>query len=67
MFADWWNSQGTEARNIWLRSMGIRLTFENTHGAVAWHVQYGYMELFEENLKLGRSAAEAVRQLTADK
>lgn len=26
-FGDWWARQDTEARNIWLRSMGIRLEF----------------------------------------
>ncbi|MGE2737354.1 recombinase family protein [Mycolicibacterium vaccae] len=27
-FADWWDRQDVSARNVWLRSMGIRLDFE---------------------------------------
>lgn len=27
-FADWWDGQDIEARNIWLRSMNVRLDFD---------------------------------------
>lgn len=31
-FADWWSEQDVQARNIWLRSMGVRLTFTKREG-----------------------------------
>lgn len=64
-FGDWWERQGTEARNVWLRSMNIRLTFENPAGAVSWHLDFGDLQRFEEYLRLGKSATEAVHQLTS--
>jgi site-specific DNA recombinase len=27
-FADWWDRQDTTARNVWLRSMSVRLEFD---------------------------------------
>lgn len=30
LFADWWERQDVTARNVWLRSMGIRLDFDRT-------------------------------------
>ena len=30
-FGDWWEAQDVTARNVWLRSMGIRLEFEGDH------------------------------------
>lgn len=64
-FADWWERQDTTARNVWLRSMAIRLTFENQTGAVAWHVDFGDLQRFEEHLRFGESATEEVRRITA--
>ena len=32
--------------------------------AAAWHLHFGYMERFEEHLRFGKSAAEAVHRLT---
>lgn len=63
-FGDWWARQDTEARNVWLRSMNIRLTFDNKAGAVAWHVDVGDLQRFEEHLQFGKSATEAIRLLT---
>ena len=31
-FADWWDRQGTTARNIWLRSMNVRMDFWRSTG-----------------------------------
>ena len=63
-FGDWWERQDTEGRNVWLRSMGIRLTFENPAGSVYWHMDFGDLQRFEEHLRFGKSATEAVCQLT---
>lgn len=63
-FADWWDRQDTEGRNIWLRSMGIRLTWENRNGAVSWQLETNFMERFEEQLRPGESLSSAVRRLT---
>jgi site-specific DNA recombinase len=63
-FGKWWERQDTEGRNVWLRSMGIRLSWENRHGAVSWGLETNFMERFEEHLRFGKSATEAVRQLT---
>lgn len=30
LFSDWWERQDVTARNVWLRSMGIRLDFDRT-------------------------------------
>ncbi|SSA20670.1 integrase [Rhodococcus jostii RHA1] [Mycolicibacterium parafortuitum] len=46
-FADWWNRQDTTARNIWLRSMNIRLDFWCSAGA------NGRIEVERLNLDLG--------------
>ncbi|MGV0603366.1 recombinase family protein [Mycolicibacterium sp. XJ1904] len=52
-FGDWWERQDTEGRNVWLRSMGVRLTWENQTGAaVSWHLETLYMERFEEQLQI---------------
>lgn len=64
LVSDWWARHDTEGRNIWLRSRGIRLTFDNPAGSVAWHVDFGDLKRFEEHLKFGKSARRAIRQLT---
>lgn len=64
-FADWWEDQDIESQNIWLRSMGIRLTFKNPAGAVHWHVDFGDLKRFEDQLRFGESAQDAVRRLTS--
>jgi site-specific DNA recombinase len=61
-FGEWWDLQDTEGRNVWLRSMGIRLTWENRNGAVSWQLETNFMERFEEHLRLGESADRVVRQ-----
>jgi site-specific DNA recombinase len=64
-FGDWWGRQDTEARNVWLRTMGFQLTFENRTGlAVTWHLDFGDLKRFEEYLRFGKSLTEAVSQLT---
>lgn len=52
-FSEWWERHDTEARNVWLRSMGVRLTWENTSGVVSWNLETLFMERFEEQLRLG--------------
>ncbi|VEG58152.1 phague integrase [Mycolicibacterium aurum] len=32
LFGDWWDRQDVTARNVWLRSMGVRLDYEYTPG-----------------------------------
>jgi site-specific DNA recombinase len=65
-FGKWWKRQNTEARNVYLRAMEVRLTFGNPAGIVAWHVYFEHLELFEEHLKFGKSATEVVRHLGRD-
>jgi site-specific DNA recombinase len=55
-FADWWSRQDTEAKNVWLRSMGVRLTWETNEGAVTWNLETLFMERFEEQLQLRKGA-----------
>ncbi|BEL40422.1 recombinase family protein [Mycobacteroides abscessus] len=64
MFADWWDNQDTESRNVWLRSMNIKMTYNNSSGAVTWGLDWGDLKKFEEQLKFGKSAQQAVRQVT---
>jgi site-specific DNA recombinase len=62
LFSDWWTRQDTEARNVWLRSMGVRLTWTN-NGAVSWHLESNFMERFEEHLSLGKVAADLISSI----
>lgn len=62
-FGEWWDRQDTEGRNVWLRSMGIRLIWDNRNGAVSWRLETNFMERFEEHLRPGESLARAIRQL----
>lgn len=64
LFRDWWNRQDTEARNIWLRSMNIRFTFDTA--ALTWHTDWGDLKQYEEQLRLGESAQNVVKWLTAE-
>lgn len=64
MFAEWWDNQDTERRNVWLRSMNIKVTYNNSSGAVTWGLDWGDLKKFEEQLKFGKSAQRAVRQIT---
>jgi len=63
-FSEWWERQDTEARNVWLRSIGIRVTFDNPNGVVTWGVEFGYMERIEDHLRFGESTTEAASLLT---
>ncbi|MEC4872015.1 recombinase family protein [Mycobacteroides chelonae] len=63
-FAAWWENQDTESRNIWLRSMNIQVSYDNSTGPVTWHIDWGDLKQFEEQLKFGESARRAVRQIS---
>lgn len=67
LFGDWWAAQDVTRRNVWLREMGIRLTFDNPSGAVHWHIDLGDLKRFEEQLRFGKSATREVRRLTKPK
>jgi site-specific DNA recombinase len=54
LFSDWWERQDTTSRNTWLRSMGIRVTFDNPNGFPEYHSHFGYMERIEEQLQIGQ-------------
>lgn len=62
-FSDWWSRQDTEALNIWLRSMNIRTTYDNSSGAINWGLDLGDLQRFEDVLRFGDSAREAVHQI----
>ncbi|MGL6235706.1 MAG: recombinase family protein [Segniliparus sp.] len=62
-FADWWENQDVKAKNEWLRSTGVRLTFKNTTGAAEWAIDLGDLKRFEEQLQFGEAANRAVRQI----
>lgn len=40
-FGQWLERRTTDARNIWLRSMGIRLTSDNQNADPAWYLDLG--------------------------
>ncbi|ANA99696.1 phague integrase [Mycolicibacterium phlei] len=63
IFANWWSNQDTESRNVWLRSMNVRMTYDNSSGAISWGLDWGDLKKFEEQLKLGKSAIEAIERL----
>ncbi len=57
LFSAWWEQQDVTGRNVWLRSMGVQLTWDNHDGGSPnWHLETTFMERFEEHLKLGKSA-----------
>jgi len=62
-FAEWWERQDTEARNIWLRSMNIRLSFDLSSGYIRWDINFGDLKKFQDELLFGPSARAAVIQL----
>ncbi len=57
-FADWWDRQDTTARNIWLRSMNIRMDFKCSTGS------NGRVEVDRVNLDLG-DLLELTQQMNA--
>lgn len=50
LFGSWWASQGVIERNVWLRSMGVKLTWQNLDGFVSWHLDTLFVERFDEQL-----------------
>jgi site-specific DNA recombinase len=44
--------------------MEIRLSFDNRDGVNRWNIDLGDLQRFEEELRLGVSATEAVQQIT---
>ncbi|BDY27544.1 recombinase family protein [Mycolicibacterium mageritense] len=61
LFGDWWELQNTTERNVWLRSMNVRFTFDNRNGR-AWHINLGDLAQAEEILRLGKAARSALKQ-----
>lgn len=58
-FSDWWELQDTAAKNTWLRSHGVRMTFDNRSGSLRWDIDFGDLKDYEEQLRLG-SVLEAI-------
>lgn len=51
-FGAWWDRQDTEARNVWLRSMGVRLTFDNRDtSGVSWNLDLGDLDTLTQQLQ----------------
>lgn len=64
-FADWWSEQDVQARNIWLRSMGVRLTFTKREGKdPRFKLDLGDLETMTEQLD-AKGAAAGYSQLFA--
>lgn len=53
-FADWWEVQDVTARNTWLRSMNVRLTFDRER----FYLDLGDLETLTQQTNASRSAAE---------
>lgn len=47
LFSDWWASQDVIARNVWLRSMGVRLTWNGDQ----MHLDFGDLRKMVENMR----------------
>jgi site-specific DNA recombinase len=54
-FADWWDRQDTTARNVWLRSMNIRLDFEYSPAATAPGIHLDLGDVFELTRQMNAS------------
>lgn len=61
LFADWWEGQDVTGRNVWLRSMGVRFTFDERAGRM-WSIHLGDLADVEESLRLGKSARTAIQR-----
>lgn len=61
LFADWWEAQDVTGRNVWLRSMGVRFTFDHRDGT-AWDIHLGDLADAEKSLRLGKSARTAIEK-----
>ncbi|MCP3811442.1 recombinase family protein [Mycobacteriaceae bacterium Msp059] len=61
LFADWWELQDVTGRNVWLRSMGVRFTFDHRNGTY-WDINLGDLAEVEESLRLGKSARSAINK-----
>jgi site-specific DNA recombinase len=62
-FSVWWDKQDVQARNVWLRSMGIRLEFDSRPGKTRWHVSFEEMDRMGEHMELAGSGADYARLL----
>lgn len=62
-FSDWWERLDATEQNVWLRSMGVKLTFDNRDGALRTDLHIGDLENYLAQLKPGRRLKRAVRQL----
>ncbi|ALA11928.1 integrase [Mycobacterium phage Tasp14] len=51
-FGDWWRDQDTAAKNTWLRSMNVRLTFD-VRGGLTRTIDFGDLQEYEQHLRLG--------------
>jgi site-specific DNA recombinase len=58
-FADWWDRQDTTARNVWLRSMNIRLDFEYSPGATGPGIHLDLGDVFELTRQMNASGPVA--------
>lgn len=65
-FGERWARQDVTARNVWLRSMGVKFTFDNRDGANRWHLDLGDLKQYEEQLRFGVAARVVVRQMTGE-
>jgi len=53
LFSDWWAEQDVKARNIWLRSMGIRVEFD----CHQWRIDFGDMQTLTSETTDGPNVA----------
>jgi len=53
LFSDWWAEQDVKAKNIWLRSMGVRVEFDREQK----RFDFGDIEALTERTTGGRGAA----------
>lgn len=53
-FADWWDAQDVTGRNVWLRSMNVRLTFDRER----FYLDLGNLEQLTEQMIARGPAAE---------
>ncbi len=63
LFADWWERQDVTARNLWLRSMNVRVTFDKS----GVHLDLGDVESLLFGLRPDREAAGLRRLFEAMK
>ncbi|AWT52595.1 recombinase family protein [Mycolicibacterium smegmatis] len=62
LFSEWWERQDTVDRNVWLRSMNVLMTYDNRNG-LRWGVDFGDLQEYEKQLRLGKSARTAIERI----